>query len=381
MRIGIMGGTLDPVHCGHLQIAEAVRKFLMLDRIMLLPAGDPPHKSRVALKKDRLNMARKAAGGNVFACGIEVFRSGTTYTVDTLKWLSENNPSTQWFYIIGADTLRLLDSWKDLKIVSSLCTFAVVGRSNEAPDEACAVRLLEKYGSKFVFVPYSGPEISSTEIRTKVAKGEDIHDLVPCGVAEYIHKNGLYLCGMQKSEIIAELERDLKPSRIRHTLGVVEIAVYLAKKHGVDPAKAEIAALLHDCAKYMSVPEMQRLIRENISDSDEAEINTQSLLHAPAGSVLAKEKYGVLDAEILSAIRKHTIGDVHMSPMDALIYTADFIEPNREPFEGLEEARLLAESDIFAAMRKCAELTNAYLASQGKAPHPKSIKMIEIYRR
>lgn len=383
MQVGIMGGTLDPVHRGHLQIAESVRKFLCLDRIMLLPAGDPPHKDRVALKTDRLNMARIAAKESeyIFACGIEVFRSGVTYTVDTLRWLSEANPSTQWVYIVGADTLKNLDSWKDLKGVSAKCIFAVVGRAEEAPDCACAKRLTEEYGARFVFVPYQGPNISSTEIRLKAARGEDTSESVPSGVAEYIHQNGLYLCGMPKTEILANLECDLKPSRVKHTLGVAETAVRLAKKYGIDPAKAEIAALLHDCAKYMSVEEMQSLISTEMRDSDPEEFNTPSLLHAPAGSVLAKEKYGVLDAEILSAIRKHTIGDTDMSPLDALIYTADFIEPNRTPFNGLEEARALAETDIFAAMRKCAELTDAYLRSQGKTPHPKSLKMMETTKK
>jgi len=93
MRIGIMGGTLDPVHNGHLCIAQAVLEHLKLDRIMLLPAGDPPHKSKPTLKTDRLNMARIAAEGNdgIFVCSIEIFREGTTFTVDTLTELSEGS--------------------------------------------------------------------------------------------------------------------------------------------------------------------------------------------------------------------------------------------------------------------------------------------------
>ena len=379
MRIGIMGGTLDPVHNGHLCIAEAVLKYLQLDRIMLLPAGDPPHKSNSTLKSDRLNMARIAAEGseNVFVCAVEILRGGTTYTVDTLAELSQANPSTEGFYIIGADTLDVLDTWRKLKGVSQRCTFAVVGRADEAPDEKRAAYLRENYGSRFAFVPFNGPDISSTDVRRKAACGEDISKLVPQGVAEYIRENGLYLCGMSKAAVIDELKNTLKPSRVSHTLGVAETAVRLAKKHGVNPARAEIAALLHDCAKYMSVPDMQKMLAGTDFDTDEAEKNTASILHAPAGSILAREKYGVLDPGILSAIRKHTIGDEYMSPLDALIYTADFIEPGREPFPGLDEARALAEDDIFAAMRKCCALTNAYLLSQGKTPHPKSLKMLK----
>ena len=378
MRIGIMGGTLDPVHNGHLCIAEAVLKHLKLDRIMLLPAGDPPHKSNPTLKTDRLNMARIASEGNddIFVCGIEIFREGTTFTVDTLTELSFWNPSTEWFYIIGSDTLDVLDTWRNLKGVSEKCTFAVVGRADEAPDEARAAYLAENYGSKFEFIPFSGPDISSTGVRTKAARGEDISDIVPAGIAEYIRENGLYLSGMTRNAMLDELKRTLKPSRVEHTLGVVETAVRLARKYGAVPAKAEIAALLHDCAKYMEVKEMQKMLGAVPEDTDEQEINTPSILHAPAGAILAREKYGVRDPEILSAIRKHTIGDACMSLLDAIIYTADFIEPGREYFPGLDEARALAETDIFAAMRKCTELTNGYLLSQGKKPHPKSLKLM-----
>ena len=95
-----------------------------------------------------------------------------------------------------------------------------------------------------------------------------------------------------------------------------------------------------------------------------------------AGAVWAAREFGVQDREILSAIRKHTLGDAQMSALDALIYTADFIEPNRTPFPGLEEARSLAETDIFAATRKCAELTNRHLAEQGRLAHPRTLKML-----
>ena len=378
MRIGIMGGTLDPVHNGHLMIAKAVKDFLSLDRIMLLPAGDPPHKTTPTLKTDRLNMARIAAEetDDIFVCGIEIFREGTTFTVDTLTELSEANPNTEWFYIIGADTLAVLDTWRNMKGVSEKCTFAVVGRADDAPDESRAAYLAANYGSKFVFVPFNGPEISSTDIRGRAAMGEDVGDAVPMRVADYIRKNALYLCGMPKQAVLSELKKTLKPSRVEHTLGVADTAVRLAKKHGIDPAKAEIAALLHDCAKYMPVPDMQKMLVGTGFETDEAELNTPSILHAPAGSILAREKYGVSDPEILSAIRKHTIGDENMSPLDALIYTADFIEPGREYFPGLEEARALAEENIFAAMFKCTELTNNYLLAQGKKPHTKSLKLM-----
>lgn len=379
MRVGIMGGTLDPVHNGHMQIAKAALDQLELDRVMLLPAGDPPHKNRPTLKTDRLKMARLAAceAEGVFPCNIEIFRSGTTYTVDTLRELRMNNPSVEWIYIIGADTLDVLDTWRNFGEVAKMCVFAVTGRADEPASQACIRELEEKYGARFVVLDFCGPDISSTEIRRRVAKGESIAALVPTSVEKYITDRGLYICGCSKEEIAGILKKTLKPSRYKHTLGVAETARRLADRFGVNPARAEIAALLHDCAKYIPLDEMRRLVAENIEDADALELETVSVLHAPAGAVLARQEFGVQDPGILSAIRKHTLGDAQMSVMDALIYTADFIEPNREDFPGLNDARRLAETDIFAAMRRCAQLTNTHLISQGRRPHPRSLAMLD----
>lgn len=378
MRIGIMGGTLDPVHNGHICLAEAARNLLKLDRVMLLPAGDPPHKTRPTLKSDRLEMARLAAREYdwLFPCSIEVERTGTTYTVDTLRELCSKNPSVQWFYIIGEDTLELLDTWKNFEKVARMCVFVVFGRADTAANPEKVHFLQEKYQAKFEVLPFNGPDISSTEIRGQIAAGEDASDLLPTSVYNYISDHGLYMSNCSREEILAVLQKELKPSRYKHTLGVAETAKRLAERCGVSPAKAEIAALLHDCAKYMPLEEMRTLVRNNVPDVDDAELETVNVLHAPAGAVYAAQRFGVKDSQILSAIRKHTLGDSQMSTLDALIYTADFIEPNRSDFPGLDEARRLAEEDIFAATHKCAELTNAYLERQGKRPHPRSLAMM-----
>lgn len=382
MNVGIMGGTLDPVHNGHLQIAEAAMRFLQLDRVMLLPAGDPPHKKRPTQKSDRMNMAKLAAETcpGIFACNLEINRIGTTYTVDTLKELHKMNPSVNWYYIIGADTLDVLDTWRNFAEVAKLCVFAVTGRADAPANRIRAEELSDEYGAQFVMLPFDGPEISSTEIRNRAAEGKCISNLVPTAVEEYIKHNGLYLANQSIAEIQKRLQMDLKPSRMAHTMGVVETSVRLAGKYGIDPRRAELAALLHDCAKYIPVDDLRKMVTEDISDADPEELASISVLHAPAGSILAYREYGIRDKSILSAIRKHTIGDAHMSPLDALIYTADFIEPGRQVFPGLEEARMLSEKDIFAAMCRCAELTNEYLLQQGKHPHPKSIRMLENYK-
>ena len=379
MRVGIMGGTFDPVHCGHVFVAERAKELLELDRVMLLPAGDPPHKAAPISKGDRMEMTRLAAahGGGLFACAVEIDREGVTYTVDTLGELTRVNPNTEWFYLIGADTLDVLDSWRNFGEVAKLCAFAVNGRAAEDVDMDRIRDLEDRYGAKFIVLPFNGPEISSTDVRLRVAEGRSVEGLVPEEVERYIRDRGLYLCEKSKEQILDILRSELKPGRFRHTLGVAETALRLAPRYGVDPRRAELAGLLHDCAKSMPIEELRALVRESVPDTDAEELAADRVVHAPAGSVLAARRFGVRDPAILSAIRKHTLGGAEMSAMDALIYVADFIEPNRAEFPGLREARELAETDIFAAAKLCARLTNEHVRSEGGQSHPRTLAMLK----
>lgn len=374
MRIGIMGGTLDPVHNGHLQIARQVRAAMRLDGVMLLPAGDPPHKRRRSDKLDRLEMARRAAAGEdgMFASEMEITRKGTTYTVDTLHALRRNQPGVEWVYIVGADTLNILESWRDFPQIARLCAFAAVGRPGVQGAREHAEELRMRYGAQIELVEAEGPEISSTDIRARVAEGRPIAGLVPESVEEYIREKGMYLCDYTWNELEVLLSERLKPARFRHTMGVAETAERLARKYGADPMRARLAGMLHDCAKSMTYEEMVALTKGRISDLDAEELAMEPVLHAPAGMLLARDEYGVRDPEILTAIRRHTLGDRNMTLLDAVIFVSDFIEPSRRPFAGLEDARAEAERDIWSAARLCARLSGAFVEARGGKTHPRT---------
>lgn len=181
---------------------------------------------------------------------------------------------------------------------------------------------------------------------------------------------------MEYIEMKYLLQASISESRFLHTLGVVETAVYLSRKHGGNAEKARISALLHDAAKRMSRDEMIEIANKEGFPPDEFEISAIPVLHAPAGAAIAKKLYGIKDNAILNAIRSHTIGCLNPTLLDAIIFVADFIEPGRKPFEGLEEARKLAEYDLLAAMKMCARLSGAYVVSKGGQMHPTTIKMI-----
>ena len=383
MKIGILGGTLDPIHNGHIEIALAAMAALGLDRVALMPSGDPPHKSRATDKWDRLRMAQIAAQAHpgLYASDREIRRTGTTYTVDTLSNLAVERPDVEWTYILGADALNKLDSWREFPRIARLCAFAGVSRPGCDEDLARmrARAISTCYHTRVDLLPVSGPALSSTAVRRRVAEGLDIDDCVPPEVAAYIREKGLYLCAYSEEQILERLRNMLTDHRYEHTLGVAKTAERLAPKCGVDARRARLAGLLHDCAKSMPLEEMRDLVSRNMPDLDEAELNTRAILHAPAGMLMARDLYGVRDPNILSAIRKHTVGDGHMSPMDALIYVSDFIEPGREPFPGLEKARRLAEKDIYQAMHCCAELTAKHLKSRGQAIHPRTLELLKAY--
>lgn len=366
MRIGILGGAFDPIHSGHVAAAKAAMRSLGLDRVLMLPSGEPPYKRCRADREDRMRMVELACADipGLEPCDIEIRRPGVTYTVETLRSLRNSAPEDALYYILGSDAVGTLPKWRGADEIRGYVSFAVIRRPGGDVPEGMRV------------IPGEGLNISSGMVRDRVAEGAAIDDLVPAKVAAYIREKGLYLCDYTEDEILERLGKTLSLHRWHHTLGVADTAQRLAARFGVNPQKARLAALLHDCAKSLPYGEMRKLVCENVPDTDDLELDAEPVLHAPAGMVLARRDYGVRDPEILQAIRRHTLGGRDMTAMDALIYVSDFIEPGRRRFAGLDDVRALAETDIFAAMRLSAKLSNDYLISRGQQPHPKTIALV-----
>lgn len=195
-RVGIMGGSFDPVHWGHIQIARLARDQLCLNKVLFLPAGDPPHKHRLAEKHHRLEMVRLALQGEkgFEACGLEIDRPGVTYTVDTLRELNRRMPGHPLIYIVGVDTLFYLETWKDAGCALKMCELAVVNRDGfTGGDVREKARQIEaRYQTKVHLLRGSGPEISSTQVRALGSDVEALSRYVPQAVARYISEHHLY---------------------------------------------------------------------------------------------------------------------------------------------------------------------------------------------
>ncbi len=196
-RVGLMGGSFDPIHLGHITIAGEARDALQLSHVLFLPSGRPPHKAHLgASPAQRLEMTRLAVEPLPWAqaSDVEVCRQGTIYTVDTLQILSSQHPEAAFYYIIGADTLLDLPNWRNTQKVCTLCRFICLHRPGVA-DEAIGTALEDlhsRYGAQVHLVPASGPDISSTEIRRRVARGQSTEGLLPCAVRAYIDRENLY---------------------------------------------------------------------------------------------------------------------------------------------------------------------------------------------
>lgn len=199
MNVGILGGTFDPVHLGHLSIADAAMEQVSLERVLFIPAGHPRLKQAepLASVEQRLEMVRLATADNsrFEVWDIEAHRPGPTYTIDTLMELSATlGPTSDLFLILGMDVLGQLDRWKDPARVLELCQPLALDRPGEQGfDWADFYHRVPEAEGRVGTVTAPLIDVSSTELRRKAAAGEDLADQTPVAVAEYIREQGLYL--------------------------------------------------------------------------------------------------------------------------------------------------------------------------------------------
>ena len=175
---------------------------------------------------------------------------------------------------------------------------------------------------------------------------------------------------MDIQQIETDLSNKLSKKRFIHTLGVVNSAMYLAKKYGANIEDAHLAALLHDCAKEIPLLEMRDLVADLPCDQDM--LHSGALLHGLAGMVLANTQYGVTNPDILEAIRVHTTGKENMSKLDKIIFLADYIEPNLN-FPGVNDFRLAAEQSLDAGVLCGFDMTIRHLIDSGDSIYPLTI--------
>ncbi|MDR1619891.1 MAG: nicotinate-nucleotide adenylyltransferase [Clostridiales bacterium] len=345
-KIGMLGGTFNPIHTAHVDMGRLVREEFDLDEVLFIPAGDPPHKAveGAVCAAHRARMTQLALRGlpGLSMSDIELDRAGKSYTIDTVAALSALYPGAAIYIVVGSDMLRDLPHWHRARELLQKAAFIGVPRQGRDHNDAEALSLLAQYGARVPLSKSKAPPISSTMVRAGIYKAQPITGFTPPAVERYIYLHMLYQ-PPDISAIAKRLRGMLSPSRYAHTAGVVQEAIALAARYGVCADAARLAALLHDCGRSRDIG---------------------ALTHAQAGAAVARDMFGVSDEAVLSAIRRHTTLGAGATKLDKIICLADMLEPGRD-YEGVEALRAAAETSLDDALRRALLHTVAYVKSTG----------------
>lgn len=365
-RIGVFGGSFDPVHKDHVGMCLAFAKALCLDETFVVPAKLSPFKSEShASGDDRYAMLKLAfEGTSVQVSRFELDSSETNYTYKTVEYFHAKFPDADLFYLVGADSLKTFPNWKNPDIIASLAKICVVCRENENLEESCAV-FEQKFGYKPFIVDFYGI-CSSTKAREYLALGLPLCGVLPAKVATYINENDLY----KPDEIHTYLRSVLAEKRRVHTVGVYLTAKTLAEKNGADVNKAGLAALLHDVAKYLNPDDYEGFSCDQNCPS--------SVVHQFLGAYVAEKVLGISDEEVLGAIRWHTTGRPNMSFLEKIVFVADLLEPDRT-FDGVEDLRRAVEKDFESGFRRCVHELLLFLQKGGGCVYQTTVETDKYY--
>ena len=380
-RIGIYGGTFNPIHIGHIQAAQQAKSALKLDKLLLIPDKIAPHKEipqGSPTPQQRMDMLRIAAENRpgLEVSDIELRREGVSYTFETVRSLKAQYPGAEFVLLMGTDMFLSFLTWRNPEEILKNVTLGVLcrGEKNEMAAIAQQKAALEALGAVVELVNNEAVRISSTQLRRLLAF-RCAGAFLPEGVLEYIRENRLYDTrtdwkNLPMEELEAIVIRLLNPNRVKHVLGCRDTAVELAKRWGADEIDAARAGILHDITKAIDGPLQLTLCEAYGKILSDFSRRYPKTLHALTGSLVAERIFGENKA-VVSAIEHHTTGKADMSLLEMIIYVADYMEPNRD-FPGVERLRELAFSDIEAALKLGLEMTLEHLNRQGNEVSPES---------
>ena len=398
MRIGLYGGSFDPIHNGHLSIVRGALRSGAVDLVMVIPTVRNPFKRGKVLSAApyRYYMTKETIEAEiddkrVIVSDAEFFTEGISYTVNTLHYLTEKNKIREiligagveeskasedptYFWLCGSDILSMFDKWYKADEILRMVSLLVASRPGDGVDiDAEKIRLNNVFGHEVPILKFDidGVEASSSDIKRS---GNDSE--IPAAAREFIKEHALYNfkdvwesvdddTANKFLDFAIELYPILRRKRLLHTLNTGLLSAHFALIHGADVNKALIAGELHDCAKELPEDEQRRMAQKRSGDL----FTDFKLLHSPAGATMAREKFGIEDEEILDAITYHTTGRGDMPILDKIVYLADKIEPSRT-YTDLSEMRKTAEYDLDGAVRLCLESVMDKFRKQNREHHP-----------
>lgn len=332
----IFGGTFDPVTAAHADIIEQLsRRF---GKVIVMPCKLSPFKtSASATAEQRMEMLNLAIRKhkNVEISTFELFAEGTNYTYLTL----ERFKSDGLYLAMGSEMILELEKWKRTDVISSLSRLYIIPRPGFKIGWEEREKLNALTGGNYEIADFDGESGSSSEVRVSVAKGTP-EMFLQTSVADYVREHGLYteyvyVCGLYE-------RFHMKQKRIDHSFSTALCGIKLAKRACVDVGKATVALLLHDIGKYVSKEEAESM---GVKFGDAIDGMPLPIRHAEIGAELLRQLVGIKDLDVIEAVRWHTTGKPDMTPLEKVVYLADYIEPLRD-FPTVNKLREETEKSI-----------------------------------
>lgn len=401
MKIGIYGGSFDPVHNGHIAMIRSALKSGFIDCMIVIPSVRNNFKlyANKLPAPYRLYMMKETVEGlglkNCYVSDIEFGIDGVSYTAVVLAKLTSDEyirdflmandvkrkkaeEHHEFFWIMGSDTLGTFETWyKPEEILKYATLLAAVRPGDDTDVDKAAASIRKNLGGKVEFFRLDGVECSSSAITTSGDFSQ-----VPDPAVEFIKRHALYTENTMLEGVSDDARKQffdaatwmynyLGAKRLLHTLNVGYLSAHLAGLYGCSRDKALIAGALHDCAKELPIEKQSELAKKYSGDL----FTEKKILHSPAGATFAREEFGIEDKEILDAICYHTTGRGDMTVLEKIVYLADKIEPSRT-YMDLAPIRESAEHDLDEAVRMTAAAVRDKFISQGRELHPVTAAMM-----
>jgi nicotinate-nucleotide adenylyltransferase len=383
MRVAIFGGSFNPPHLGHVDAARCALETLKPDKLLIVPAGEPPHKTLPGGSPgagERLRMAELAFGElpRTEITDLELRRPGKSFTSDTLEEIAALYPGEELILVMGTDMLLTMERWHSFRRIMELAALAAFPREEGEREalERAAAHLTESYGARVTLLPKTPLAMNSTDLRDQLRERGG-RQLLPEAVYAEIIRLRLYGAQPAFDWLRERAYAFLNPERVPHVAGCEAEAVRLAARWDGDVASAAEAAILHDMTKKLKLDEQLHLCGKYGIICDAVELENPKLLHAKTGAAMASDLFGVSD-EVSRAILWHTTGRAGMTKLEQIIYLADYIEPTRG-FEGVGRLRALTYEDLGAAMVLGLSMSLAEVRAKGSEPHPRTLAALDWF--
>ena len=385
MKLAILGGSFNPVHIGHLFLADTALSAFGYDRVILIPAYRSPFKldAQGGSPKDRVDMLAASISGDprLTIDETEIKRKGVSYTIDTLRdIISRYHPQGKPGLILGDDLARDFPKWKRAEDITALVDIIIAHRVTLR--EAAFPYAHRLLNNEIV-------AISSAQIRDLIKNKGAWRYLVPAGARHIIEERRLYgadyAAQVRVSQSLVAAVEDaarslISSSRFFHSRNTALLSLDLCLRFGLDPLAGYLAGISHDICKSLEDRWMIALAERDGEAISKLERKKPSLLHARAGAVMLQERFGITDKDILEAVRFHTLGDMAMGKLAKVVYIADKIEISREDVDP-KLRDLCAGGDLERIFAAVLDNTVAYLKSRELDISEGTLRMLEAIQK